>query len=208
MVVASCPLCPQRPLLTWSTSQFVLTTPPRPRPPLVQPQTRRTRSTARTPQRPVSARRRRTTTCPRTEDRRERRSSSTASRPAGAERPGQRRIGEQGQGIGAQPDSLSLLPILCLCPLRVVILGPSLGPLTVTAAGTPRASCTGRPRPQPARAWTLLKLLLRLGAIMAHTAIENTQQATEPALPTTHSLITTSRTTAPTPPRIANPSPR
>lgn len=116
MVVASCPLRPQRPLLTWSTSQFVLTTPPRPPPPLVQPQTRRTRSTARTPQRPVSARRCRTTTCPRTEDRRERRSSSTASRPAGAERPGQRRIGEQGQGIGAQPDSLSLLPIHNLLP--------------------------------------------------------------------------------------------
>ncbi|KAI3372759.1 hypothetical protein L3Q82_023220, partial [Scortum barcoo] len=63
--------------------------------------------------------------------------------------------------------------------------------------------------PPPARphAWTLLKLLLRLGAIMAYTAIENTQQATEPAPPTTRSLITTSRTTTPTPPRIANPSP-
>uniref|UniRef100_A0A3Q3L4J4 Patched 1 n=1 Tax=Labrus bergylta TaxID=56723 RepID=A0A3Q3L4J4_9LABR len=45
------------------------------------------------------------------------------------------------------------------------------------------AGCTGKPRPQPARAWTLLKLLLRLGAIMALTAIENTQQAIEPALP-------------------------
>lgn len=95
-----------------------------------------------------------------------------------------------------------------LWPLRVVILGPSPGLLSVTAAGTPRASCTGRPRPQLARAWTLLKLLLRLGAIMSHTATENTQQATEPALPTTRSLITTSRTTTLTPPHIANPSPR
>lgn len=95
-----------------------------------------------------------------------------------------------------------------LSPLRVVILGCSLGLRSVTA-GTPRPSCTGRSRPQPAHAWTLLKLLLRLEAITAHTAIENTQQATGPALPTTHSLITTSRTTTTTTlPHIANPSPR
>lgn len=94
-----------------------------------------------------------------------------------------------------------------LCPLSVVILGPSPGLLN--SSGTPKASCTGSPHPQPARAWTLLKLLLRLGAIMARMApaIEKTQQATEPAPPTTHSLTTTSRTT-PTLPPIANPSPR
>lgn len=94
-----------------------------------------------------------------------------------------------------------------LSPLRVVILGPSPGQRCGTAAGTPRASCTSRPRPQPARAWTLLKLLLRLGAIMAHMVTENTQQATELALPTASSLITTPHTT-PTLPLTANPSPR
>lgn len=102
--------------------------------------------------------------------------------------------------------SISLFfSLFSLSPLRVVILGR--GQLSATAAGTPRASCTGRPRPQPARAWTLLKLLLRLGVIMAHMAIENTQQATEPALPITHNL-TTSLITTSTPPLIANPSPR
>lgn len=210
MVVAGYPPPLQRPLLMWSTSQSVLTTPPRPPPPLVQLQTRQTQSTALTPQCLVSARSCRTTTCAHTEDNLEQMSSSTTSRPAGAEQPGQRRTGEQDQDLGAQPDSLTLQPILCLrlSPLRVVILGPSMGLLSETAAGTPRASCTGRPHPQPARAWTLLKLLLRLGAIMAHTAIENTQRATEAALPTTRSLITTSRTTTPIPPRIANPSPQ
>lgn len=206
MVVAGYPRRPQRPLLTWSTSQSVLTTPPQPPPPLVQLQTHLTQSTAPTPQCLVSARSCRTTTCPHTGDKLVQRSSNTTSRPAGAEQPGQRRKGEQGQGTGAQPGSPNLLHILCLRPLRVVMLGLSPGLLSVTAAGTPRASCTGRHRPQPARAWTLLKLLLRLGAIMAHMAIENTQQATEPALPTTHSLITTSRTTTTTPPHIANPS--
>lgn len=210
MVVAGYPPHPQRPHLTWSTSQSVLTIPPPPTPPpLVQLPTRQTQSTAPTPQCLVSVRSCRTTTCPHTGDQLEQRSSSTTSRPAEAEQSGQRRKGEQDQGIGVQPDSLALQPTLCprRSPLRVVILGPSLGLLSATAAGTPRASCTGRPRPQPARAWTLLKLLLRLGAIMAHMAIENTQQATEPALPTTHSLITTSRT-SPTLPLIANPSPR
>lgn len=215
MVAAGYPPPLQRPLLTWSTSQSVLTTPPRPPTPLVQLQTRQTRSTARTPQCPASARSFRITTCTHTEDRLEQRSSSssTTSRPAGAEQPGQRRTEEQDQDTGAQPDSMTLQPIPCprLSPLRVVILGPSMGLLRETAAGTRRASCTGRPHPQPARAWTLLKLLLRLGAIMARTAIENTQQATEAALPTTHSLITTTptpRPTTPTPPRTANPSPQ
>lgn len=99
--------------------------------------------------------------------------------------------------------------VLLHSPLGVVILGPSPGPLTVTAAGTPRASCIGRPRPQPARARTLLRRLLRLGAIAAHTATENARQAVEPALPTARSRITiTCRTTTPTPPPIANLSPR
>lgn len=214
MVVADCLPPLQRPLLPWSISQSVLTTPPLPPTPLVQLQTRQTQSTAPTPQCPASARSCRTTTCTHTEDKLEPRScsssSSITSRPAGAEQPGQRRIGGQDRGIGAQPDSLILRPILCprLSPLRVVILGPNKGRLSETTSGTPRASCTGRPHPQPDRARTLLKLLLRLGAIIAHTAIENTQQATEAALPTTHSLITTSHTTTPTPPRTANLSPQ
>lgn len=53
MVVAAYPPHPQRPLLTWSTSQSVLTAPPGPPPPLVQLQTRLTQNTAPTPQCPV-----------------------------------------------------------------------------------------------------------------------------------------------------------
>lgn len=68
MVVAGYPPRPLRPLLTWSTTQSVLTTPPQPPPPPVQLQTRLTRSTALTPQYPVSARSCRITTCHRTED--------------------------------------------------------------------------------------------------------------------------------------------
>ena len=113
MAVAGCPPRPRRPLLTWSTSRSVLTTPPRPPPPLVQLRTHRTRSTALTPQYLVSVRSCRTITCPHTEDKLEWRRSSTTSRPAGAEQPGQRRKGEQDPGIDAQLDSLILQPIPC-----------------------------------------------------------------------------------------------
>lgn len=207
MAVVGCLLLLQTPLLTWSTSRSVLPTPLQPPPHLVQLQTHQTQSTVLTPQCLESARRCRITTCAHTEGKREQRSSNTTSRPQGAEQQEQRRTEEQGQDTSAQPDSLTLQPIPChrLCPLRVVSLGSSMVLLRETAAGTPGASCTGKLDPQPARAWTLLKLLLRLGAIMAHMAIENTQRATEAALPTTHSLITTSHTTIPTPLHFANP---
>lgn len=80
----------QRPLLMWSTSQSVLTTPLQPPPPLVQFQTHQTQSTAQTPQHLVSARSCKILTCTHTEDKLEQTSSSTTSRSAGEE-PGQRR---------------------------------------------------------------------------------------------------------------------
>lgn len=102
----------QRPLLMWSTSQSVLTTPLQPPPPLVQFQTHQTQSTAQTPQHLVSARSCKILTCTHTEDKLEQTSSSTTSRSAGEE-PGQRRWGGEHQDIGAQLDSLTLQLILC-----------------------------------------------------------------------------------------------
>lgn len=95
-----------------------------------------------------------------------------------------------------------------LIPLRVVILGSSMGRLSGTAAGTSGATCNGRLHPQPARARTLLKLLLRLGAVAARMDPENTQPATGATHPTTHSLITTSHTNTRATCRSVNPSPR
>lgn len=68
--------------------------------------------------------------------------------------------------------------------------------------------------PQPARAWTLLKLLLKLeaitapGAILSREATENVLQGTDLVHPTNPGPITTNLTTLTLPLLTASPSPQ